>query len=83
MVVCFSSHSNKLSDLIKYYKAQPRPNYRLMDAAAWAESAQASAGGGGADYYDNSNNNGKRGRNENIEVVKNGGAIDARRARFA
>lgn len=81
MVVCFSSHSNKLSDLIKYYKAQPRPNYRLMDAAAWAESA-AAGGGAGADYYDNSK--GKRGRGENIEVVKNGGgAPAARRARFA
>lgn len=81
MVVCFSSHSNVLSDQIKFYKAQPRPNYRLMDSAAWAESASA---GAGAEYYDNSNAGNKRGRGENIEVVKNNtGAPAARRARFA
>ena len=78
MVVCFSAHSNDLSDLIKYYKAVERPNYRLMNAAAWAESARLGSGGGArgdVQPYDNGASN-KRKRGPDIEVVKGGGGGD-------
>lgn len=73
MVICFSTHSNNLSDLVKYYKAVVRPNYRLMDAAAWAESNAMSAKGGGGDRYDPNAESAKRSRGPQIEVVKSGG----------
>lgn len=80
MVVCFSSHSNNLSDLVKYYRAVVRPNYRLMNAAAWAESEKV---GSAHDAYDPSKDR-KRGRGPEIEVVKgNGGGQDARRQRLS
>lgn len=72
MVVCPGALSNKLTDMVFWYKGEKRaPNYRLMAPAAWRESARIMAaagagapGGGGGDLT------GKK-RKLNINVVKN------------